>query len=196
MKLNIKKQVADKKQASIQATNWDRHIFHVGHHVSRAIVKHKTIGRAIPRLSAKGFLVVKGPRGTILQEVQWDGKDVYMRKDPNTGIGLYGSLTALNEVNKAGEFEATVFGMEALVKKLKSVNKSAEYSGRDGNVVKVALLNDSTEQRCVSGIALDSKGKTVPFYAETKQATGASVAFRKVKDIPAAPLIREIAKVS
>lgn len=195
MKLKIVKEAADKKQASIQATNWDRHIFHVGHHVSRAIVKHKTIGRAIPRLALKGFLVVKGPRGTILQEVHWDGKDVYMRKDPNTGIGLYGSISALQEVNKAGEFETTILGMEGLVKKLKTVNKSAEYSGRDGSVLKVALLNNSTEQRCVSGIAVDSKGKAMPFYAETKQASGTSVAFRKVKDIPAAPIIREIAKV-
>ena len=195
MKLNLKKEKADNKQASIQLTNLDRHIFHVGSHVSRAAVKHKTIGLAIPRLSQKAYLVVKGPRGTILQEVHWDGKDIYMRKDPNTGISLYGSLSALKEVSKPESFETSIFDMEGLMKKLKSTNKSAEYARRDGSIVKVALLNSSSEQRCVSGIALDSKGKMSPFYAETKQASGVSVAYRKVKDIPAAPVIREIAKV-
>lgn len=138
----------------------DDSVMYCGTRIQKAAIMAEVIGKAIPKLTQKGYLLVRGDKpGTLLREVMHDASgDFYMTVDGKK----YGSVSALSEKNLKATILSTV-GLLALAKKVDHCVEATQETTKKKHIV--WLLNDNGDQY-VAGVGVEG-GKLVVFNMES-----------------------------
>jgi hypothetical protein len=126
----------------------DRWSTYCGRRVPTGRIVAKVIGSPVPKkLDKTGYLLVSGDKpGLLIREVRHDG-DFYQIKSS----GLYGSVKALNSLNRKG-FKAELVSAQDLIARAKKANLAYELTNVATKKRKVYWLLNSMGDQYVVGI--------------------------------------------
>ena len=136
---------------AIKREQVDRSVSYCGSRIATAIIATKVvdaIGSKIPKLTEKGYLLVRGNKpGTLVRPVRYDSTSgIYA-----TELNHYGSVAALNSQG----LKADLFTQDELVQVAKKINHCVEVTHVETGLVHTVWLLNPAGDQYVAAIEVD-----------------------------------------